>query len=64
MSKAPEILNKITDVVLAYRPKSKCKKPRKAKARPAGGRILAKIKRAKREDQIAVLEWLKKRLGS
>ena len=31
----PEVLNKITDVVLKYRPKDKKKKPRKrAKAEP------------------------------
>ncbi len=63
MSEAPEILDKITDIVLAYRPKSKRKKPCGAKERPAGGKILMKVKRAKREDQIAVLGWLKKRLG-
>lgn len=31
MKKAPEILDKIADVVLSYRPKSKIKKPRKRK---------------------------------
>lgn len=31
MKKAPEILDKIADVVLNYRPKSKRKKPRKRK---------------------------------
>ena len=59
----PQILNAIADMVIAYRPKAKRKKPRKEKVRSSGGRILAKVKRAKREDQIAVFEWLKKRSG-
>jgi len=31
MKKAPAILDAVADVVLAYRPKSKAKKPRKRK---------------------------------
>ena len=33
MKNVPEVLDKITDVVLAYRPKAKQKKARKRKAR-------------------------------
>lgn len=37
MSKAPEVLNAMVDVVLSYRPKSKIKKARKRKKRKKSG---------------------------
>jgi hypothetical protein len=39
MSHVPEVLDKMTDLVLAYRPKAKVKKARKRKKAPKRKRV-------------------------
>lgn len=39
MSRIPEVLDKMTDLVLAYRPKAKAKKARKRRKAPRRKRV-------------------------
>jgi hypothetical protein len=44
--KVPEVLNKVTDLVLKYRPKEKIKKPRERK------KVEPKVKKTQKESSI------------